>query len=171
MKKVMIVILVFVLIQNLCACGGSVGSVSSATDPLTYFISDSSWSLTEIENQFGSFETSAVEDYSWYSITQYNKSNVSAFGESWIFWIRVMKLDSEERISGNFTFAQNSISDKDFISYRDKIIAYYTELFGDPVQQYASTDMPVWFWQTSTVSIILQDCRAQTGSMNLTVGI
>ena len=171
MKKMMIVMLISVLILNLCACGGSVGKVSSATDPLSYFMSDSSWTLAEIENQFGAFETSNEVKYPAYSFTEYKNSNVSAFGESWDLEIVVSGQSNSGIRSGNFEFDQKNISDKAFIAYRNDIIAYYTELFGDPEQHYSSSDMPAWSWNTSSITIILQDCRVQTGSMNLTFGI
>ena len=168
MKKMMIAVLILSIMLNLCACSTSVGKVSGVTDPMTYFVSDSSWTFTEIENQFGAFEASKAEKYPAYGYTQYNASNISAFGESWSFWIRVSEQSNHSILGGNFSFDQNNISDKAFIAYRDEIIAHFTALYGNPEQHYASSNMPAWSWTASTITIILQDCRARTGNMNLT---
>lgn len=169
MKKLIIVLFLFSLILSLCACGGGVGKVSSATDPLGYFMSTRNWSLSEIEKQFGHFESSHEEKSHMYSFTQYDNSNVSVFGESWSFYVRISDYtDRGIQHSGNFSFAQKNISDKAFVAYRDDIIAHYTKLYGYPNQLYASSSMPAWVWTTPNLTIVLQDCRPETGNMNLT---
>ena len=66
-----------------------------------------------------------------------------------------------------FSFNQKDMSDKAFVAYQDEIVAYYTELYGNPDSYCGAENMPALRWNTSAVTIVLHDCRAMVGNLQL----
>lgn len=190
MKKLIVAVLIITIMVAFCACGTNESKVthesephvapsynnskatakmdvSSDGDPMAYFTSDSSWTVAEIEEKFGAFEITTVEDYGTYSYATYSRTNTLVFGESWELWIRVMEEPDVDIRGGCFSFNQENVSDEMFDSYRDEIVSYYTVLYGKPDPYCGTEEMPAWRWNTSTMTIVLQDCRALAGNLQL----
>ena len=148
MKRLIVAILSIAIMLTLCACGSGVGEVSHDSDPLSYFESDHTWRMNEIEDEFGALEVPNEQTYGRFGYREYYGSNISA-------------------LSGCFFFDQQDYSDREFVKYRDKIVAFYTKLYGNPDPGYGTEEMPAWCWNTPTMTIALQDSRAYYGQMHL----
>lgn len=166
MKKLMVAVLILSVVLNLCACEGGVGNVSQSGDPMTYFASDSSWTIDEIESRFGSLEEAEKERFVFYTRTTYYGYDVPVFGESWNLRVYVAMGESNPS-AGCFSFEQKDMSDRAFDIYLDKIVEYYTEVYGVPDRYYETSDTPAWAWSTSGMIITLQDRRSDVGNLEL----
>lgn len=167
MKRLIVAILSIAIMLTLCACGSGVGEVSHDSDPLSYFESDHTWRMNEIEDEFGALEVPNEQTYGRFGYREYYGSNISAFGESWDLQIYEVEGSVPYVASGCFYFDQNDYSDKELAKYRDEIIKYYTECYGNPDRSYGTEELPAWRWDTSAMTIVLQDCSAVLGELHL----
>ena len=167
MKRLIVAILSIAIMLTLCACGSGVGEVSHDSDPLSYFESDHTWRMNEIEDECGALEVPNEQTYGRFGYREYYGSNISAFGESWDLQIYEVEGSVPYVVSGCFFFDQQDYSDREFVKYRDKIVAFYTKLYGNPDPGYGTEEMPAWCWNTPTMTIALQDSRAYYGQMHL----
>lgn len=167
MKRFLATALCFLIILTFSACRSNIGEVSLASDPLSYFASDRTWRINEIEDRFGTLDVPNEQIYGMFGYTEYYGYLISAFGESWDLQIYEVEGSVPYVASGCFYFDQNDYSDKELAKYRDEIIKYYTESFGNPDRSYGTEELPAWRWNTSTMTITLQDCSALLGELHL----
>lgn len=167
MKKLLVAVLGLAIMISFYACGSNIGEVSRASDPLSYFASDHTWRINEIEDEFGTLEVPNKQTYGMLGYTEYDGNNISAFGEFWDLQIYEVEDSIPYVASGCFYFAQEDYSDNEFTKYRDRIVEYYTKLYGKPDCSYGTAEMPAWRWNTPAMTITLQDCRTYDGQLHL----
>lgn len=178
MKKILSILLICTMVFTLCACNsdsgsgssglfsGKIGNVSASGDPMEFFVSGSGRTLREVENEFGSFDSSEEFDSWSYAGTEYTMDKTPVFGEDWEFTLTVKNSDNSV-VAGTFAFSQGKISDKKFEAYRDEIVEYYTSEYGEPQGYYEDSAMPVWSWTEGKVTILIQDCRADRDQLHI----
>ena len=178
MKKILSILLICTMVFTLCACDAdsgsgrsafssrSIGDVSASGDPMEFFVSGSGRTFEEVEEEFGSFDSSEEFDSWSYAGTEYTMDKTPVFGEDWEFTLTVKNSDNSV-VAGTFAFSQGKISDKKFEAYRDEIVEYYTSEYGEPQGYYEDSAMPVWSWTEGKVTILIQDCRADRDQLHI----